>query len=394
MGKINSPQDIPVLIARSMSGQLDQQEKEILESWLHSSQKNQELHDKIVSEKNFSAHSKIYESIDTDKAWARIELNSGTSKKGKTINIFLRYAAGILLPVMIAISSYWYLNRQPTAPTHPIATISAGNKSAVLVLGNGKNVDLTHELNKKIVEKDGTVINNSHTELNYAGQPSAIQEETPSNTLIVPCGGEYSLVLSDGSRVYLNSMSKLVFPVRFSGKNREVTLEGEAFFEVAKDKSKPFIVSIRGMKVEVLGTSFDIKSYPNDSQSFTTLVEGKVKISSGDQLANVNYLEPNQQAVYDPAGSGIVIHEVDAAQMVQWTKGRVTFTNQTLDEIMKTLARWYDFSYKFEDEKLKSIRFEGGFNKYESIDPILDIISRTGKVKVSVKGKEILFSRI
>lgn len=377
-----------------MSGQLDQQEKEILESWLRSSQKNQELHDRIVSEKNFLAHSQLYESIDKDKAWARIELNSGTSKKGFSFSLILSYAAAILLPVMIIISSYWYLNRQPAEATHPIAAISPGSKSAVLVLGNGKNVDLTHELNKKIIEKDGTVINNSHTELNYAGQPSSGQEETPSNTLIVPCGGEYNLILSDGSRVYLNSMSKLIFPVRFTGNNREVTLEGEAFFEVAKDQSKPFIVSIRGMKVEVLGTSFNIKSYPDDSQSFTTLVEGKVKVSSGDQLANVNYLEPNQQAVYDPAGSGIIIHEVDAVQMVQWTKGRVTFTNQTLDEIMKTLARWYDFSYQFEDEKLKSIRFEGGFNKYESIDPILDIISRTGKVKVSVKGKEILFSRI
>ena len=394
MEKNNLPHDIPVLIARSMSGQLDQQEKEILECWLHGSEKNRQLYDRIVSEKNFSAHGTIYRNIDTGKAWTKLALNSRTSKKGKTLRIFFLYAAAILLPAMIVISSYRYLNRERIGVTHPIAAISTGNKSAVLVLGNGENVDLTHELNKKIVEKDGTVINNSHTELNYAGQPSDVLKETPSNTLIVPCGGEYSLVLSDGSRVYLNSMSKLVFPVRFSGNSREVTLEGEAFFEVAKDKSKPFIVSIRGMKVEVLGTAFNIKSYPNDSQSFTTLVEGKVKISTGDQLASINYLEPNQQAVYDPTGPGIVIQEVDALQMVQWTKGRYTFTNQTLDDIMKTLARWYDFSYKFEDEKLKMIRFEGGLNKYESIGPILDIIGRTGKVKVSVQGKEILFSGV
>lgn len=394
MEKMNPLQDIPLLIARSMSGQLDQQEKEALDSWLLGSPKNQLLYERILNEKNFAAHSEIYEGIDTAKAWFRLSPNTASSKKGKTLSLFIRYAAAILLPAMIAISSYWYLNRRPAEVVQPIAAISPGSRSAVLVLANGENVNLTHDFNKKIVEKDGTVINNSHTELNYAGQASAVQKETPSNTLIVPCGGEYNLVLSDGSRVYLNSMSKLVFPVRFNGKSREVTLEGEAFFEVAKDKSRPFIVSIRGMKVEVLGTSFNIKSYPNDNLSFTTLMEGKVKVSSGDQLSNINYLEPNQQAVYDPAVSGMIIQEVDAAQMVQWTKGRYTFTNQSLDEIMKTLARWYDFSYKFEDENLKSIRFEGGLNKYESIEPILDIIGRTGKVKVSVKGKEILFSRI
>ena len=295
---------------------------------------------------------------------------------------------------MIAISSYWYLNRHPAEVTRPVAGISPGNKSAILVLGNGENVNLASNANKKILEKDGTVIDNSHTGLNYAGQSSVIVKETPLNTLIVPCGGEYNLVLSDGSKVFLNSMSKLIFPIRFTGENREVALEGEAFFEVAKDKFKPFIVSIRGMKVEVLGTSFNIKSYADDSQSFTTLVEGKVKVSSGNQLADVNYLQPNQQAVYDASKSAIVIQEVDASQMVQWTKGRYTFTNQSLDEIMKTLARWYDFSYKFEDESLKSIRFEGGLNKYERIDPILDILGRTGKVKVSVKDKEIIFSGI
>lgn len=392
MERIDPLKDIPLLIARSMSGELDQQEKEILESWLHSSEKNQQLHDRIISEKNFSAHEAIYESFNTKEAWKKLPLNSHTSNK--TVRFLLRSAAAILLPAMIILSAYWYLNTKPEVVTRQVEAISPGSKSAVLVLANGENVNLTNDLNKKIVEKDGTVIKNSKTELNYAGQPSTVRKETPSNTLIVPCGGEYNLVLSDGSRVFLNSMSKLVFPVRFTGENREVTLEGEAYFEVAKDKTKPFIVSTRGMKVEVLGTSFNIKSYPNDNQSFTTLVEGKVMVSTGDLFNEVNYLEPNQQAVYDPAKSGIIIQQVDAAQMVQWTKGRYTFTNQTLDEIMKTLARWYDFSYQFEKENLRSIRFEGGLNKYESIDPILDIIGRTGKVKVSVKGKEILFSGI
>jgi ferric-dicitrate binding protein FerR (iron transport regulator) len=153
-------------------------------------------------------------------------------------------------------------------------------------------------------------------------------------------------------------------------------------------------VRIKGLQVEVLGTSFNVKAYPDDKQSFTTLVEGKVKLNSVLQTSVVQILEPDQQAVFDPSTSAIFAQKVDARQFIQWITGKYTFTNQPLDEMMKTLARWYDFNYQFEEASLKNIRFEGGLNKYQSIDPILEIINKTGKVKVSVKGKEVLFSKI
>jgi ferric-dicitrate binding protein FerR (iron transport regulator) len=211
---------------------------------------------------------------------------------------------------------------------------------------------------------------------------------------MVPRGGEFNLVLSDGTRVFVNSMSKLEFPVNFTGNKREISLEGEAYFEVAKDKTRPFIVKIKGVQVEVLGTTFNIKAYPEDHQSFTTLVEGKVKLCSGNQSDNDYFLMPDQQAVYDPSSKGVVINKVDAGKIVQWTTGRYYFSDQPLDEIMKTLSRWYDFNYKFEDQAIKNVKFEGGLNKYGSIYPILDIINETGKVKVTVKNKDVIFSKI
>jgi len=394
MGKINSIIEISELIARDMSGQLSQPEKESLKKWINSSAQNQQQYRKILDGANLSVRNSLYECVDTEKGWNKVSKSLVSQHRIRIATFLFRYAAAILIPVLMGITAYWYLNEKSQNVVQPIAEIVFGTNSAVLVLANGENVNLSSEKTKNLVENDGTLIKNANKELSYAKQLSRKAKTALLNTLIVPQGGDYTLILSDGTRVFVNSMSKLVFPVCFTGDKREIILEGEAYFEVAKDKSKPFIVTIKGLKVEVLGTSFNIKAYPNDNKSFTTLIEGKVKINSGLQTLNQSFLEPDQQAVYDPATSGIVVQQVDAKQFVQWIKGKYTFTNQPLDEIMKTLSRWYDFNYQFEDESLKNIRFEGGLNKYESIDPILNIIKKTGKVKVTLKGKEILFSKI
>ena len=170
--------------------------------------------------------------------------------------------------------------------------------------------------------------------MNYAENVAQNPKKPIYNTLIVPQGGEYTLVLSDGTRVFVNSMSKLVFPVSFVSNKREITLEGEACFEVVKDSSKPFIVTIKGMQIEVLGTTFNVKAYPTDDQSFTTLVEGKIKLNAGTRASDIRVLEPDQQAVYNPTTAAMVVQKVDAKQFMQWTRGKYIFTNQPLDEIM------------------------------------------------------------
>jgi ferric-dicitrate binding protein FerR (iron transport regulator) len=394
MEKINSIFKISELIARDASGQLNQTEKDTLGKWIKSSEQNQLLYRRIVDGSNLSARNSLYESVDTKKAWNKLSKELMGPQRSRVRYLLIRYAAIIMIPLLIGGAAYLYLNDKTLQGTHQFSEILPATSHAVLVLANGKNVNLSNDSTRNLVEVDGSLIKNTRKELSYAKQLSNNSKETLLNTLIVPQGGEYKLVLSDGTRISVNSMSKLVYPVNFMGNTREVALEGEALFEVSKDKSKPFIVTIKGMKVEVLGTTFNIKAYPDDNQSFTTLVEGRIKLNSGFQSSNESFLEPDQQAVYDPSTTAMAIQKVDAKQFVQWTTGRYAFTNQPLGEIMKTLSRWYDFNYRFEDESLKQIRFEGGLNKYESIDPILDIILETGKVKVTVKGKEVLFSKI
>jgi len=395
MEKIHSIFNIAELIARDISGHLEKDEKEFLTEWLNNSVENKELYNKILDSQNLAERNRLYESIDTIQAWNKVSVILEVKPKKRIWPLVFKYAAAILLPVLLGLTGYWLLHNQSSDVVSPFVQIKAGSRNAVLVMANGKSIELSNDSVKNLIENDGTVIQNKDEELSYNNSNSSDSNSNLLNTLIVPKGGEYSIVLSDGTKLVVNSMSKLVFPVKFSGKKREITLvEGEAYFEVFKDKSKPFIVTVKGVQVEVLGTSFNIKAYPEDNYSYTTLVEGKVKLNLFNQPSNINFLEPDQQAVFNTVSSGIVIQNVDAKQIVQWTTGKYSFTNQTLDEIMKTLSRWYDFEYTFKDESLKTIRFEGSINKLESIETILDIISKTGKVKVQVRDKKITFSKI
>jgi len=394
MNKLDSVFENSKLIAKKITGRLTGQEKELFDQWISNSPQNQKILRKVQDNQNFLAHNEQFESVNTKRAWDEFSAKLKIQKGNKTLTTFFKYAAAILFPILIGTVAY-YISRQSDLKNNSalITDIKPGSRNAILVLDNGQSIDLGNQVIAFLKEADGTVINKVDDELNYTGRKSEESKQILRNTLIIPRGEEYSLILSDGTKVYLNSMSKLVYPVRFSGDKREVKLEGEAFFEVQKDKHHPFVVSVNGIQINVLGTSFNINAYQDDQKVYTTLVEGKVMINSANHESEKWFLEPNQQAIFDKSGTGVEIRNVDAKQYMQWTTGTYTFTNQSLDDIMKSLSRWYDFKYSYSDESLKSIRFEGGLNKYESIEPILDIITRTGKVKYKVEGKEIIFTK-
>jgi ferric-dicitrate binding protein FerR (iron transport regulator) len=394
MNKLDSVFENSKLIAKKITGRLTGQEKELFDEWISNSPQNQKILRKVQDNQNFLAHNEQFEGVNTKRAWDEFSAKLKIQKGNKTLTTFFKYAAAILFPILIGTVAY-YISRQSDLKNNSalITDIKPGSRNAILVLDNGQSIDLGNQVIAFLKEADGTVINKVDDELNYTGRKSEESKQILRNTLIIPRGEEYSLILSDGTKVYLNSMSKLVYPVRFSGDKREVKLEGEAFFEVQKDKHHPFVVSVNGIQINVLGTSFNINAYQDDQKVYTTLVEGKVMINSANHESEKWFLEPNQQAIFDKSGSGVEIRNVDAKQYMQWTTGTYTFTNQSLDDIMKSLSRWYDFKYSYSDESLKSIRFEGGLNKYESIEPILDIITRTGKVKYKVEGKEIIFTK-
>ena len=196
-----------------------------------------------------------------------------------------------------------------------------------------------------------------------------------------------SLTLPDGTLVYLNSESTLSYPSRFDNDTRNVTLQGEAYFEVNKT-GHPFTVSTQGMQIEVLGTTFNISAYPGEEYQ-ATLVSGSVKVDTGEGQSLV--LKPSQQASLIPGSGNIQVRTVDTAFYTSWVKGKINFKDQRLEDIMRILSRWYNIEVDYSDEALKNLRFGCYVNRYEEIAPFLELLEATENIHVKINGKTIIF---
>ena len=266
--------------------------------------------------------------------------------------------------------------------------ILPGGAKAILTLDNGEAVYLDGNAGKQQVQLADKLIQVDSTTLNYSSaQQRTVQAATAYNKVEIPQGGEYVLVLNDGTKVHLNSMSSLRFPVAFGSGRREVELAGEAYFEVSKT-GQPFIVSAQGMQIEVLGTTFNISAYPGEEYR-TTLVSGSVKVEAGGGESLI--LKPSQQASLMPGSGDIQVRTVDTAFFTSWVKGKINFKDQRLEDIMKILSRWYNIEVNYSNETLKNKRFGCYVNRYEEIAPFLELLEATENIHVKINGKTITF---
>jgi len=242
-----------------------------------------------------------------------------------------------------------------------------------------------------ITEKDGTLIEKTGGKLNYSNPLNEKADQMIHNTITIPRGGEYNLVMADGTRVYLNAMSSFRYPVKFGVKHRIVELSGEAYFEVTKDTSRPFIVKTAAISIEVLGTSFNLNAYDNTERIVTTLIEGSVKINS-QKTNQSRLLKPDEQAIFQVNSGQIDINKVDVNLYTAWKNGNLTFYDSRLEDIMITLTRWYSADVLYKNESVKNLRFSGNLNRYGDINQILDILRSTGKINIEINNSTILFS--
>lgn len=259
--------------------------------------------------------------------------------------------------------------------------IIIGSDKAVLTLENGDQVIL--EKGKKFQNK---TLNSNGKELSYsiknktANNPS--NQKIVYNFLTVPRGGQFSLNLEDGTKVLLNSDSKIKYPIKFiKGKKREVELlYGEAFFDVSSSQNNngsEFIVSTKTQKINVIGTKFNIKAYNEDEIITTTLVEGKVRVHNGE---NQILLSPNQQSKVDSKSTNIDVSNVDVLQQISWINGLFSFNDTSLESIIQTLSRWYDLKFIFKSANQKKLLFSGVLERTKSIEDILFIIEKTSSL--------------
>ena len=302
----------------------------------------------------------------------------------------IAFAASIILLVGISLFNQFYFN-ETIIIRDPIVI---GTDKAVLTLENGDQVIL--EKGQKFQNK---TVNSDGKELSYSiknrSSSNFKNEKIAFNFLTIPRGGQFSLNLEDGTKVLLNSDSKIKYPVKFiKGKKRQVELlYGEAFFEVSSSKNNngsEFIVSTKTQKINVLGTKFNVKSYGGDDVITTTLVEGKVKVENGE---NQILLFPNQQSKVDSNSAIIDVSDVDVFQQISWINGLFSFNDTSLEDIMYTLSRWYDLEFIFKSSNQKKFIFSGILERTKSIEDILFIIEKTSssnEINFEINNKTII----
>ncbi|MCW3805546.1 FecR family protein [Plebeiibacterium marinum] len=365
----------------------DSQEKEF-NTWLNADSSHEEFFEKILHYHK-TGEVKNYRDLDFINVWNSIEprLKDHNDKK---IPDWIKISVSVAATVLIMLSVYLVvnINHQDSRLTANEMTIPPGSSKARLIFDDGESVDLVHGRDFH-GEVDGAKISNQGNQISYTGSQGIKGTEVKYNTLEIPRGAEYFVILSDSTKVWLNSDSRLRYPTAFVGDVRQVELEGEAYFEVAKNKSMPFRVQTQGQVVEVLGTEFNLCSYKENELIYTTLVEGKVKVFSKDNPELTQTLVPGYQSYMYKNSRDISVRKVDVKKYTAWKEGVFYFKNENLETMMHTLSRWYDIEVVFEGDSKRNLKFTGEIKRYENLEQMLHLIEQTQEVHFEMKGKEI-----
>ena len=313
---------------------------------------------------------------------------------------------GVAAAILLAIIGGWRLffkpvshNPSPVAFQHKTESdVRPGRDRALLTLPDGRRIDLDSAGNGQIATQGAAVFSKSNGALSisFAGtrqithqtgnEPDPAHPQAAGEAFIsTPRGGQYQLLLPDGSKVWLNSSSSLRFPTVFSGKQRSVELSGEGYFEIAKNAAMPFFVKVNDMQVRVLGTHFNTMAYPDEKTINTTLLEGAVEVSSGDLSKR---LVPGQQAALNNAGHQLAVGQADIQKAVAWKNGLFEFDHTDLATIMRQLARWYDIEIVYQALPDKT-PLGGSISKNLGLTEVLDLLAANGINHFKIEGKKV-----
>jgi ferric-dicitrate binding protein FerR (iron transport regulator) len=304
---------------------------------------------------------------------------------------------GVAAAVVVGIAAfllYTGRDREASPGATPGETIRPGTVKARLLLPGDEEVELDATTRTIASARVEGIENDSSRGLDYT---RAVTLESPEgegsfNTLKIPTGGFYRLTLSDGTRVWLNSESELHFPVCFATGERVVSLRGEGYFDVARDERRAFRVQVGEMTVTVLGTSININAYRDDGHVYTTLLEGALSVRS-TRRGEETLLRPGTQCVFNAADGTVALREVEAGRYRSWIEGRFVFDSMNLQQIMRQLQRWYDFSFYFRDQQVREYAFRGVIPRDMPFDTVLAMIAKTTNVKFEINGKQVTISR-
>ena len=380
--------DIHELILSYLREDISEEEMSRLRVWLDENERHQrlveELRDKDVLQREIGE----YVSFDTSRRWGQLkEAMEEPVRKGRS----LLKVWGAVAAVVVAFVGgllYWQMtgSPQPEVKQVAIARIEQGGMRAVLITETGQQVVL-QGLKDTCLNITGTETLNIREDGSLKYSLSALSSMSEWHTLRIPKGGEYKIVLDDGTEIWLNSASELKYPAHFVGNERRVQLTGEAYFQVARNEAAPFIVETRDMDVKVLGTSFNVSVYEDEESCHATLVEGRVEVNdkvNGEKVV----LTPGKQALL--RGGEMTVREVNTKLYTLWRLDRFTFASEDMEGVIRKLSRWYNVDFFFANSSMKQKRFTGSLPKYADISQVLKMIEMTTDIKFEIKEHTIM----
>ena len=382
--------EIDEWIARYRQGELSEENRAKLIRWLEASPEHEkQFQDMLETEIRVDAVGK-WGKLDRmqERVWLRIAPVL-VSRKRQLYIWGLRVAAVITL--LVGVFFVWQERQEPKEKSVSIASIlqvEAGSSRAILETSSGVKIELKEGETCQVADIAGvSVIQDSTGGVRLEDTGDSGEKGIENSTIVVPKEGEYFVELSDGTRVWINSDSRLEFPNRFHGDTREVKLKGEAYFEVASNPEKPFYVHAEEAEVRVLGTAFNVMAYEDDKRTEVALLHGKVSFDAGK---NACVLAPGEIAILDRASGQTTVRKGDVGAIVDWKKGRFNFEDMPLEELIAKLSRWYGVTFVFGDDAARHLRFSGAVTKYRTLDYVLNMISKTTDVAFAEKEGKIV----
>jgi ferric-dicitrate binding protein FerR (iron transport regulator) len=380
-----------VLYQKYMNGQCSPMEKELLDAYS----------DEMKLLDDTWADDLVNQNDARDRIWQKLSDSRKVVEMAPRKNTRYRWMAAAAVLLLTLLASLFYMkNEKPEQHASAVVTkvnpkpIVPGGNKAYLTLTNGTNIILDDAKNGEIAAKTGVKVSKTgngmlvyHFE-NKAGE-TAVNAAPEFNTITTPRGGQYKVELVDGTKVWLNAASSIKFPQAFTGADREVELTGEAYFEVAKNKAKPFIVKANGTQVQVLGTHFNVNAYSDNANITTTLIEGSVRMSNAGSAV---MLSPGQQGTTTEKGAAIKVSRADTEENLAWIKGFFVFHDESIVNIMKQVSRWYDVDVEYRDD-VQQNEFGGTISRYKNITELLNNMQLTRTIHYKIEGRRVIIMK-
>ena len=380
---------LSILFLKLVTNQLTDDEVRQLNQWIDS-KRRRDIAGMIADPDELTREYRFRRMIDPARAEAdmkrRIALVEAPRRRR-------RYAVAASVAALIGLGAWMLVQNKTLAPdlseaetiaaVEPAAQIKPGEVKALIRNTDGSVVSLTDA--DSVVSRLVSFSDVAHANILPAAEKQLVLE--------VPRGGEFKIILEDSTEVWLNSESSLNYPEKFGKKERVVEVTGEAYFSVHKDASRPFYVIVGEQKIRVYGTTFNVRDYADDNLAYTTLETGSIALSRLDGQGGEIYLKPDHQAVFNKVESELTMQVVDASRISSWRHGRFVFEGHTLLNIMRDLARWYNFEFEFADPAIGDIRFYGNIPRYADFVTAITILENCGDISFNIEGSKVTVSQ-